>query len=126
MASSARNRQYSRSAGRQVMNRTSLLFIGTVSVALIEWLLFELLRTPYAPPRDMLTLLGQEKYQVVGFMWFLGAVWIAIAIWLLLTSRLTLRQYLSFTAMIALLLACFLFILRNPIRAVTPWDMMWM
>jgi hypothetical protein len=49
----------------------------------------------------MLTLLGQEKYQVVGFMWFLGAVWISIAIWLLFTSRLTLRQYLSFTAMIA-------------------------
>lgn len=108
------------------MNRTSLLLIGSVSVALIEWLLFELLRTPYAPPRDMLTLLGQEKYQVVGFMWLLGAVWILIAIWLLLTSRLTPRQYLSFTAMIALLLAGFLFILRNPIRAVTPWDMIWM
>lgn len=108
------------------MNRTSFLFIGTISVALIEWLLFELLRTPYAPPRDMLTLLGQEKYQIVGFMWLLGVAWILISIWLLVTSRLTIRQYFAFTAMIAFLLSIFVFILRNPIREVTPWDMMWM
>ncbi len=108
------------------MTRSLLLFIGTAAVALLEWLLFELLRTPYSPPRDMLTLLGQEKYQVVGFMWFAGVVWILIAIWLLFTSRLSLRQYLSFIAMIAFLLSGFLAILRNPIRSVTPWDMMWM
>ena len=107
-------------------SRKLFLFLGTVCVAFIEWLLFELLRTPYAPPRDMLTLLGQEKYQVVGFMIFVGFVWIMISIWLLFTSRLTLRQYFGFIALIAILLSGFLFILRNPNRPITPWDMMWM
>lgn len=35
---------------------------GTLLIAFVEWLLFELIRTPYGPPHDMLTLLGQEKY----------------------------------------------------------------
>ena len=106
--------------------RKLVLFVGTAFVAFLEWLLFELLRTPYAPPRDMLTLLGQEKYQVVGFMGFVGVVWIIISIWLLFSSRLTLRQYFGYLALIAVLLSGFLFILRNPNRPITPWDMMWM
>ena len=58
------------------------------SLAIVEWFLFELLRTPYRPPQDMTTFLGTEKYGVIAFMvilavlgfvllyrWFVRSTW---------------------------------------------------
>ena len=44
------------------------LFLGTAAMAVAEWLMFELLRTPYRPPGDMLTLLGVEKFGLAAMM----------------------------------------------------------
>lgn len=52
---------------------------------LLEWLLFELLRMPYMPPQDMTTLLGREKYTVIGIM---GAIVFVMIIVMLLLRRL--------------------------------------
>lgn len=43
---------------------------GTLLTAFLEWLLFELIRTPYRPPHDMLTFspgrLGRMPAQTEG------------------------------------------------------------
>jgi hypothetical protein len=98
---------------------------GTLLIAFAEWLLFELIRTPYRSPHDMLTLLGQEKYGVVGFMGILFAIWVAAMLYLALSSRFTLRDYLAFTALLAVLLAVGGFLVRNPPGPITPLDLLW-
>src|SRR5262245_15091713 len=56
--------------------RTSRIMITTIVVAIIEFLLFELIRAPFRPPYDMSTLLGrQEQYIVIGFMGLLAVAW---------------------------------------------------
>ena len=45
-----------------------LLATGVGGVLLLEWALLEVLRTPYRPPHDMTTLLGVEKYGLIGVM----------------------------------------------------------
>jgi hypothetical protein len=93
---------------------------GTLLIAVVEWLLFELIRTPYRPPNDMATLLGQEKYGVVGFMGVLLAVWIGTVLWLALSSRFTMRDYPAFRALLGVLLAVGGYLLRNPLWPVSP------
>ena len=96
---------------------------GTLLIAFVEWLLFELIRTPYRPPNDMATLLGQEKYGVVGFMGVIQAVWIGTVLWLALSSRFTIRDYLAFTALLGVLLAVGGYLVRNPPWPVSPLDL---
>ena len=98
---------------------------GTLLIAFVEWLLFELIRTPYRPPHDMRTLLGQEKYGVVGFMGVLFTIWVATTLCLALSSRFTLRDYLAFTALLGVLLAVGRYLVGNPPWPVTPLDLVW-
>lgn len=111
------------------MNGSWRLRIGiiawTLFTAVAEWLLFELIRTPYHPPYDMLTLLGQEKYAVVGFMAVLLVVWVATMLGLALSRRLTLRDYLAFFALLSVLLAIGGHLVRNPSWPVTPFELLW-
>ena len=106
--------------------RMSILFYGTTGVVILEWLMLELLRTPYCPPDDMLTFLGQEKYALVTGMVCLGSAWIVALVWIVTTSHLSSQDYLRFTVLIAVLLAGFLYILKYQHRPVTPWEMLWM
>ncbi len=111
---------------RDPTSRRAILFLGTLAVVLLDWLLFELVRTPYRPPQDMLTLLGQEKIAVVGFMSCLAIGWMAVSLWLFATTRFSLRDYLGFMTLVAVLLSAVLYIVRYPHRSTTPWEMLWM
>jgi hypothetical protein len=103
----------------------TVLFVGTVVVAVSEWLMFELMRTPYRPPQDMTTFLGQEKYSLLLLMYCVAAVWLAVLIWILTTAKLSIRDYLSFTTLAAVLLASVAYIVRHPPWTVTPWELLW-
>lgn len=83
--------------------------------------MFELLRTPYRPPADMLTLLGTEKYGLVVFMVAVAIFWTIALIWIFATTRLTLQHYFAFLTLLAFLMAGILHFVRNPHRPVTPW-----
>ena len=65
--------------------------------------MFELLRTPYRPPEDMLTFLGTENTGLVTFMVALAIFWTIVSIWILVTTRLTLRHYFGFLTLVAFL-----------------------
>ena len=102
-----------------------LLFGVTFAVALAEWLMFELLRTPYAPPSE-LTLLGTEKYGLVGFMICVAIVWLIYTATALCVGRMTIRDLMLFVGLICAIMAFYSFILNNPMRFVSSWDAMWM
>lgn len=102
-----------------------ILHIGTIAIALAEWLLFELLRAPYRPPEDMRTLLGREKYSVPYLMAALGIVWTVVSIWLLVSLRPTLRNLLAYMTLLAVLLSLFVYVARNPSWPVTPPELLW-
>lgn len=105
--------------------RRSGIVAGTLLIAFVEWLSFELIRTPYRPPHDMATLLGHEKYAVVGFMGVLFAVWVGTTVCLALSSRFTLRDLLAFTALLGVLLAVGGYLVGNPLWPVTPLERIW-
>ncbi len=98
------------------------LLIGTLGIAVIEWLMFELLRAPYRPPWDMRTALGQEKYDLVGLMCVVAAVWLLSTITLLILERLTKRDYIAFVALLVAICATYALIIANPPWPVTPWN----
>lgn len=102
-----------------------ILFIGTIAIGLVEWLLFELLRAPYRPPVDMRTLLGTEKYSLPYLMAFVGAVWTVASIGLLIVYRFTLRNLLTFMTIVAVLLSLFVYAAKNPSWPVTPPELLW-
>ena len=102
-----------------------LLFGGTFTLALAEWLMFELLRTPYAPPSE-LTLLGTEKYGLAYFMIGVATLWSIYTGIVLCVGRLTIRELMSFVALICAILAFYLFVLNNPMRPVSSWEAMWL
>jgi hypothetical protein len=92
-------------------------------VAVVEWLLFELIRIPYRPPQDMKTLLGQEKYSVVVFMEILALGW---TVYVLLDGRSPLprvRDGLAFAALLSVVAAVVAAIVIYPPWPVTPLDM---
>jgi hypothetical protein len=107
------------------MRKRIALFLGTSAFALAEWLMFELLRTPYRPPADMLTFLGTEKYGLVTLMLALAIFWTIVSIWILATTRLTLRHYFGFLTLVAFLMGGVLYIVKHPHRPVTPWELLW-
>jgi hypothetical protein len=74
----------------------------TILTAVVEWLLFELVRIPYRPPNDMLTLLGQEKYAVFGLMGAILVGWLMFLIGSWTQGSFTIRDYFSFIAMLAI------------------------
>lgn len=102
------------------------LFVGTKSVAVFEWLMFELLRKPYAPPGDMSTFLGQEKYGLVRFMCSIAAMWLLSTIGILVFGKLTQRDYMSFVVLLIAIGAAYAVIFVFPLWPVTPWGRIWM
>ena len=98
---------------------------GTLLAALSEWLMLELLRTPYRPPSNMLTLLGIEKYGLVTIMIGLAAIWLIFFVVFLTRNRFTIKNYLAFTAVIAAILTFIGYIISYPLRDVTPWNLLW-
>jgi hypothetical protein len=101
------------------------LYVGTSAIALAEWMMFELLRTPCNPPDDMLTFLGTEKYALVFFMGAVAIMWAIALIWILATTRLTLQHYFGYMTLLAVLLAGFQHVVRYPPWPVTPWHLVW-
>ncbi len=101
------------------------LFLGTIAVALAEWLMFELLRTPYGPPHDMGTFLGTEKYGLVAFMTFVGVAWAICVLLIVATTKFTIRDLLAFITLVAAILALVQYAVRHPHRPVTPWELLW-
>jgi hypothetical protein len=101
----------------------SWIAAATILLALIEWLLFELVRIPYRPPYDMLTLLGQEKYAVLDLMAVVLAVWLAFLILSWFRATFTIRDYLAFAALLAVLSAVLGLVVSYPPRPVTPFDL---
>lgn len=96
---------------------------GIVCICLLEWLLFELLRAPYRPPRDMTTFLGTEKYPVFFFMALLAVISLLWGAWFIFRRTWTRQDVTGVTALIALILllgACAVFAPRWP---VTPWHL---
>ena len=97
---------------------------GTLLTALSEWIMVELVRTPYRPPSDMLTLLGTEKYGLVAIMIGLAAIWLIFVVVFLTRNRVTITNYLAFTAVVAAILTFIGYIISHPHRDVTPWTLM--
>lgn len=94
------------------------------ALAFAEWLLFELLRTPYRPPQDMLTFLGIEKYAVIAVMFAIAVVgllllwhWAAHFIW-------TTKDTIKLAALLSLLAGAGVFVVFHPGRPVTPWHLL--
>jgi len=100
--------------------------VATVTLAffIVEWLLFEFVRAPYSPPHDMRTLLGREKYAVIGFMAAMALVWLLYvlrdACWPLPTAR----ESLSFACLACALAAVMSLIICYPPWPVTPIELL--
>lgn len=102
--------------------KLAVIFGGTTAVVLVEWLMFELLRTPYRPPEDMRTLLGVEKYQLLVFMIMVAVTWTLVVLCVFATEKSTRRERRGFLALLAVLPAMLLYIILVPHRPVTPWE----
>ena len=107
------------------MNKRIAIFVGTAAIAIAEWLMFELLRTPYRPPADMTTLLGTEKYGLIALMVAVAIFWTIALIWISATTRLTLLHYLGFLTQLAFQMGGILYLVKNPQWPVTPWELLW-
>jgi hypothetical protein len=93
-------------------------------LAFAEWLLFELLRSPYRPPQDMLTFLGTEKYAVIALMFAIAIVgllllchWAAHFLW-------STKDVTGVAVLTALLIGAAIFVIFHPGRSVTPWHLL--
>lgn len=102
-----------------------VLYLGTPAFAFVEWLMFELLRTPYRPPHDMLTVLGTEKYGLVAYMIAIGLVWVGAVAVTIAMKAMKWLDYFAFVVVVVMILALIQYIVRNPGRLVTPWDLLW-
>jgi hypothetical protein len=102
---------------RRIVAATLVFFV-------VEWLLFELVRIPYNPPRDMLTFLGQEKYTVLAVMGFLALGWTAYVLWDGVGSRPTSREALAFACLLIALTAAAAIVICYPLWTVTPLDLL--
>ena len=107
------------------MNRRTIPFVITTVVAIVEWLCFELLRTPYRPPNDMSSLLGTEKYAVLPVMGVIVVGWLICLVISLVSRPLTRTGYISFAIWLACLISGFGLIVYCPPWPVTPYDLIW-
>lgn len=97
-----------------------IIVTATCLCALIEWLLWELIRLPYCPPYDMGTLLGTEKNLVLYLMVVLSVLWLLMLCFFAMTRRFTIKDYLGFTALIAILITVFNYLITHPYWPVSP------
>lgn len=104
--------------------RTTVLTVTSFFFA-FEWLLFELMRLPYAPPHDMTTFLGTEKYWVATFMGVLALGWIASVIYLWNRYRFTRNDALAYMGLVVTLSVCIGAIVLRPLWPVSPSHLIW-
>lgn len=103
----------------------SIVVVTTLCWAIIEWLLFELRRTPYRPPHDMKTLLGTERDGVVFVMGGLAVGWFLCLIMICLRSKFTRTDYVRFGLMLFLLAVIVGGLAMFPWWPVTPYELLW-
>ncbi|WP_397570350.1 hypothetical protein [Schlesneria sp. T3-172] len=96
---------------------------ATILFAVVEWLLFEYVRVPYRPPYDMLTMLGQEKYLVFGWMLMILAGWLGFLILCWWEISFTRKDYVLFVALLICLITIFGIVIAFPTWPVTPFDL---
>ncbi len=110
-------------ANPRYLRRT--IVAATVLFAVVEWLLLELRRAPYRPPYDMRTFLGQERDGCQVLMVIIGGGWLLLAIYCVKLFRFTLRDYLWFSALLALLITIVGIFVAYPWWPVTPPELLW-
>lgn len=96
---------------------------GVVAICLLEWVLFELLRVPYRPPKDMTTFLGTEKYTLLAFMVLIAVISLLWGAWLVFQRAWTRKDVIgvmAVTVTVSLLGVCAVF---APSWPVTPWHL---
>ena len=79
-----------------------------------EWLLFELLRTPYRPPQDMTTFLGTEKYAVIALMVGVGVGGLSLILWWAARSAWTRRDVTAVALFVAVVMGAGIYVVINP------------
>src|SRR4051794_17179436 len=102
------------------LSRRGRMVTATLGAALVEWLLFELIRTPYNPPYDMSTFLGQEKYSAFALMGMIAAGWSPYVLYDGLRPLPAPRDALAFAAMLAVVAAAIAAVVFYPPWSVTP------
>lgn len=103
-------------------SRRSILVAITLLFACAEWLLFEIVRTPYRPPVDMRTFLGREKYDVLRFMGALGAGWLVLLIAISYFRRGTWRDFVVLALVVGTIAAAATLVVCVPPWYVTPLE----
>lgn len=93
-------------------------------LALVEWVLFELVRAPYRPPHDMLTFLGTEKYIVMALMLGLAVCGVAALSWWATRYIWTRWDAISAVVLIGVLLVLGTRVILYPSWPVTPWQLL--
>jgi len=101
------------------------LVVGVVTLlwAVIEWLLFELRRTPYRPPHDMTTLLGTERDGIWFLMGGLAAGWMLFLFTTCVRCEFTRTDYIYFGLMLIFLAAIATGAVMFPLWPVTPYEL---
>ena len=101
------------------------LTTGTLSVAFAEWLMFEYVRTPYWAPKAMESHLGGGTYWIAALMTCVGVCWLIFVATTLARCRFTIRDYFTILAILAITFALLAYLVENPRRDVTPWELLW-
>lgn len=106
-------------------HRSVAVYVLTFFFAVIEWLMFELIRMPYRPPNDMLTFLGTEKYGVVILMVMVGLAWLAFVSYRVCHRVFNGRECLEFFAFTTVLASLLSYVVFFPSWPVTPFELLW-
>jgi hypothetical protein len=106
---------------RQALPRKRVA-VTICSLALMEWLLFELLRTPYRPPQDMTSFLGTEKYAVIAFMLILAVSGFGLLLRWAVRSTWTNRDVALIGILVAVVIAAGSVAVIAPSWPVTPFE----
>lgn len=107
----------------EVTNRIRFTAAASTTVFfVVEWLWFELIRIPYRPPEDMLTLLGVEKYAVMAGMATFAVGWLCVAACWLICLRFTTHDYVLYAVLVLILTVCFSLLALFPPWIVTPLE----
>lgn len=106
------------------MTRTALprrrLAVVIIILTLVEWILFELMRTPYRPPQDMTTFLGTEKYPLILFMLGLAVCGLGLILWWAVRSTWSKRNIISIALLVVALTGAVAYVVLYPSWPVTP------
>ena len=100
--------------------RRKRLAVAIIILTLVEWILFEVMRTPYRPPQDMTTFLGTEKYPLILFMLGLAVCGLGLIVWWALRSTWSKWDIISIALLVAALTGAVAYVVIYPSWPVTP------